>query len=149
MTQPRASLDLTPVVCRSILRTYVNIGICVFVKETEAGMNQTVNRFRAEFFKALGHPVRIVILETLSSGEKSVSEMQEVLGIEQSSVSRQLAYLRIRGIVDDRKEGAAVFYRLRDATVLQLLDAARTIFSNHLIDTQNMLQQLASDEGGQ
>ncbi|HMO58582.1 MAG TPA: metalloregulator ArsR/SmtB family transcription factor [Roseiflexaceae bacterium] len=112
-------------------------------------MNQTVNRFRAEFFKALGHPVRIVILETLSSGEKSVSEMQEVLGIEQSSVSRQLAYLRIRGIVDDRKEGAAVFYRLRDATVLQLLDAARTIFSNHLIDTQNMLQQLASDEGGQ
>jgi ArsR family transcriptional regulator len=112
-------------------------------------MNQTVNRFRAEFFKALGHPARIVILETLSSGEKSVSEIQEALGIEQSSVSRQLALLRVRGIVDDRKEGSTVFYRLRDATVLQLLDAARTIFSNQLIDTQHILQQLSSDDGAQ
>jgi DNA-binding transcriptional ArsR family regulator len=108
-------------------------------------MNQTLHRFKAEFFKALGHPARIVILESLRTGEKSVNELQNVLGIDQSSVSRQLAVLRTRNIVDDRKEGTTVYYHVRDPAVFQLLDVARAIFNNHLIDTQAMLQQLAEE----
>jgi DNA-binding transcriptional ArsR family regulator len=108
-------------------------------------VNQPLHRFKAEFFKALGHPARIVILESLRIGEKSVNELQAVLGIDQSSVSRQLAVLRARNIVDDRKEGTTVYYRVRDPAVFQLLDVARAIFNNHLIDTQAMLQQLAEE----
>ncbi|MDZ4719732.1 MAG: metalloregulator ArsR/SmtB family transcription factor [Roseiflexaceae bacterium] len=108
-------------------------------------MNQTTNRFRAEFFKALGHPVRVVLLEALRAGEKNVGELQEYLNLEQSSVSRQLAVLRARGIVDDRKEGTTVYYRVRDPMVFQLLDMARSIFNNHLIDTQEMLQKIADE----
>jgi DNA-binding transcriptional ArsR family regulator len=109
-------------------------------------MNQTPNRFRAEFFKALGNPMRIIILEALRDGERSVTELQELLSLEQSNVSRQLGILRTRGLVDDRKEGTTVYYRVRDPMVLQLLDLARTIFNNHLIDTQQMLQQLVDEQ---
>ena len=109
-------------------------------------MNHPVRRFKAEFFKALGHPMRIVLLESLRNGEKSVNELQTALEIDQSSVSRQLAILRSRNIVEDRKEGTTVYYQVRDPAVFQLLDIAREIFNNHLIDTQAMLQQLADEE---
>ena len=109
-------------------------------------MNHPLRRFKAEFFKALGHPMRIVLLESLRTGEKSVNELQAALGIDQSSVSRQLAVLRTRNIVEDRKEGTTVYYRVRDPAVFQLLDIAREIFNNQLIDTHAMLQQLADEE---
>ena len=105
-------------------------------------MNQALHRFKAEFFKALGHPARLVILEQLRTGEKSVNELQAVLGIDQSSVSQQLAVLRNKNIVESRKEGTTVYYAVRDSMIFQLLDIARAIFNNHLIDTQAMLQQL-------
>ena len=109
-------------------------------------MNHPLRRFKAEFFKALGHPMRIVLLESLRAGEKSVHELQTALGIDQASVSRQLAVLRTRNIVEDRKEGTTVYYRVSDPAVFQLLDVAREIFNNHLIDTHAMLQQLADEE---
>jgi ArsR family transcriptional regulator len=109
-------------------------------------LNHPLRRFKAEFFKALGHPMRIVLLESLRAGEKSVNELQAALGIDQSSVSRQLAVLRTRSIVEDRKEGTTVYYSVRDPAVFQLLDIAREIFNNQLIDTHAMLQQLADEE---
>ena len=109
-------------------------------------MNHPLRRFKAEFFKALGHPMRILLLDSLRTGEKSVNELQTALGIDQSSVSRQLAVLRMRNIVEDRKEGTTVYYRVRDPAVFQLLDITREIFNNHLIDTHAMLQQLADEE---
>jgi DNA-binding transcriptional ArsR family regulator len=105
-------------------------------------MNQALHRFKAEFFKALGHPARLVILEQLRTGQKSVNELQAVLGIDQSSVSQQLAVLRNKNIVESRKEGTTVYYTVRDPMIFQLLDIARAIFNNHLIDTQAMLRQL-------
>jgi DNA-binding transcriptional ArsR family regulator len=105
-------------------------------------MNQPVHRFKAEFFKALGHPARLVILEHLREGEKNVNELQTLLGLDQSSVSQQLSILRNRNIVEMRKEGTTVYYRVRDPTLFELLDIARVIFNNQLIGTQEMLQQL-------
>ena len=112
----------------------------------EQAVNQPVHGFKAEFFKALGHPVRLVILGHLRAGEKSVNELQALLGIDQSSVSQQLAILRNRNIVEARKEGTTVYYRARDPMIFQLLDVAREIFNNHLIDTHAMLQQLQEVE---
>lgn len=108
-------------------------------------MNQPLHQFKAEFFKALGHPARLVILEHLRVSEKNVNELQTALGIDQSSVSQHLALLRTKNIVESRKQGTAVYYRVRDPMVFQLLDIAREIFNNHLIDTQAMLQ-LLNDE---
>ena len=59
--------------------------------------------FKAEFFKALAHPIRIHILEILVRGERSVHELQEALGVDQPTVSQQLAMLRAKNIVEARK----------------------------------------------
>jgi len=111
-------------------------------------VNQSLRGFKAELFKALGHPTRVHILELLRGGEKTVSELQAGLGIESSSVSQQLALLRAKHVVEGRKEGTSVFYRSVDENVFQLLDVAREIFNNHLIDLQAMVDDSAvADEG--
>ena len=108
----------------------------------EAPRGWQLQNFKAEFFKALAHPVRIRILEILVRGGRSVHELQEALGVDQPIVSQQLAVLRAKSVVDARKEGTAVRYTVRDATVRDLLDVARRIFDNHLIGTQTMLREL-------
>lgn len=104
-------------------------------------MTQPLHRFKAEFFKALAHPSRIRILELLRSGERTVSDLQAHLDMDPSSVSQQLAVLRAKNIVQTRKAGTSVYYSVRDPQVLTLLDVAREIFNNHLIDLQTMLEQ--------
>ena len=98
--------------------------------------------FKADFFRALAHPVRIRILETLGSGERSVHELQQALDLEQPIVSQQLAVLRSRNIVITRKVGTTVHYALSDPLITKLLAVAREIFNNHLVDTQSMLKEL-------
>lgn len=108
-------------------------------------MNARTNElqvFKAEFFRALAHPVRIRILEILSKGERSVQELQEVLGLDQPLVSQQLAVLRNKNVVASRKEGTTVRYLIRDPLVGELLDVARRIFNKQLIGTQSMLREL-------
>jgi ArsR family transcriptional regulator len=105
-----------------------------------------LHRFKAEFFKALAHPTRLAILDQLRAGERSVQDLQQALAIEQSNVSQQLAVLRNKNIVDSRKEGTTVYYRVRDPMIFQLLDVARIIFNNHLIDTQEMLATLNEEQ---
>jgi len=98
--------------------------------------------FKAEFFKALAHPLRIRILEVLRARDRSVQELQALLGVDQSAVSKQLAVLRARAVVDARKEGTTVRYAMRDPLVGDLLDVARRIFNNQLAGSQTMLQEL-------
>jgi len=101
-----------------------------------------LGRFKAEFFKALAHPLRIAILDALRKGELGVNELCSLLGVEQSTLSQQLSLLRSRNIVVGRKEGLNVYYSVRDAKVFKLLDVAREIFNNHLIDVKDLLSQM-------
>ena len=109
-------------------------------------MQDSLRVFKAEFFKALAHPARIKILELLRGGEMSVTELQEKLEIESSSVSQNLAVLRNKKIVDSRKAGTTVYYSVRDPAVFELLDAARRIFNNQLLDTRSTLEQLEEEQ---
>jgi DNA-binding transcriptional ArsR family regulator len=99
--------------------------------------------FTAEFFKALGHPLRIRILDALRQGEVGVTDLSERLKVEQSTLSQQLAVLRKSNIVVGRKEGQSVFYSVADRAILRLLDDARLVFNNHLVDIKDLLSQLA------
>ena len=105
-----------------------------------------LRRFKAEFFKALAHPSRIMIIDSLRSGEKSVGDIQAGLVDEPVSASQHLALLRSKGIVVGRKSGTSVYYRIRDPKIFDLLDVAREIFNSHLVDTQAMLSELAAEE---
>jgi len=98
--------------------------------------------FKAEFFRALAHPVRVRILEALVHGGLSVGEIQQQLGLEQSLVSQQLSLLRAKNIVAARKQGTTVRYTVRDPLLAELLDVARQIFNNHLVDTRTLLREL-------
>lgn len=101
----------------------------------------TLQGFKAELFKALAHPVRIRILELLRSGEMTVTELQNRLEIEASSVvSQQLGVLRARQLVTGRKEGTSVYYRVVDPQVFELLDVARAMFERHLLSLQALAE---------
>jgi len=80
---------------------------------------------KAEFFKTLGHPARIRVLELLSERERSVGEMLPEVGVEATSLSQQLAVLRRAGLVTFRKEGSTVYYSLTSPQVAELLAVAR------------------------
>jgi ArsR family transcriptional regulator len=73
-----------------------------------------------------------------------VNELCVTLNVEQSSLSQQLAVLRSRNIVIGRKEGLNVYYSVRDTTVFKLLDVARQIFNNQLIDVKSMLSEMSA-----
>ena len=105
-----------------------------------------MQQFKADFFKALSHPLRIRILELLTEGEKSVNEIQSSLNSEGSAVSQQLSVLRAKNIVVGVKDGKRVVYSLRDPLIINLLAVAREIFNNHLIDTISMLEELDEEE---
>jgi DNA-binding transcriptional ArsR family regulator len=98
--------------------------------------------FKADFFRALAHPIRIRILETLGEGDRSVQELQAALDLDQPIVSQQLAVLRAKNIVRSRKVGTTVRYTLSDPLITSLLGVARQIFNNHLVDSQSMLKEL-------
>jgi len=110
-------------------------------------VNQPLHRFKAELFKALGHPLRIKILEILGAGELSVAELQRRLEVDPATTSQQLAILRSRGLVDSRRAGSAVHYRLRDPLVLDLLKVARAMSANHLVNMQELLAAEMREEG--
>lgn len=103
--------------------------------------NLPIQQFKADFFKALAHPLRIRILEILAEGEKNVNELLTIIGAEGSSVSQQLSILRNKNIVLGTKDGNRVVYSLRDPMIIDLLNIAKQIFNNHLIDTVSMLDQ--------
>lgn len=106
---------------------------------------QSLQLFKADFFKALAHPMRIHILEVLSKGSKTVNELQSILGSEGSAVSQQLAVLRNKNVVYGTKEGTTVLYSLRDPLIKELLDVAKRIFDNHLVDAITLLEDIRKE----
>ena len=121
------------------IRTYKIKNIRNFIASKVHNMQQ-VREFKAEFFKALAHPIRIHILDALRDGEHSVNELRDILDIEAANVSQQLAILRNKNLVATRKDGNNVYYSIKDPMVFQLLDLSKTIFNNHLIDIQALLK---------
>lgn len=105
-------------------------------------MSMKLVNFKAEFFKALANPLRIRILDELRSEELTVSEIRERLNVELPNVSQQLAVLRAKNLVRSRKQSNNIYYSCSDPTVFKLLDVAKEIFNNHLIDVRDTLETL-------
>jgi ArsR family transcriptional regulator len=107
-------------------------------------VTRPVYQLKAEFFKTLGHPARIRILEVLREGDHSVGELVPKVGIEPSHLSHQLAVLRRVDVVRSRKVGTTVVYSIVDPRIFQLLAVAREILSGSLQATQELLADLES-----
>ncbi|QDQ16076.1 ArsR/SmtB family transcription factor [Streptomyces spectabilis] len=105
-------------------------------------MSRPLYQLKAEFFKTLGHPVRIRVLELLSVREHAVAEMLPEVGVEPAHLSQQLAVLRRANLVVTRKEGSTVHYSLTSPHVAELLKVARTILSGVLANQAGLLADL-------
>lgn len=103
---------------------------------------------KAEFFRMLGHPVRIRLLELLQDGPRPVHELLAEIGVEPSNLSQQLAVLRRSGIVLSTRQGSTVVYEMAGGDVADLLRAARRILTVMLAGRGEVLDQLrrAQDE---
>lgn len=82
----------------------------------------------SNFLKAISHEGRLMILCHLVSGEKSVTELEELLSARQAAVSQQLSRLRLEGLVIPRREGKTIFYRLADDRPRRMLEVVYELF---------------------
>jgi DNA-binding transcriptional ArsR family regulator len=108
--------------------------------------SRELQTLKAEFFRALAHPIRIRLLEVLvATPERSVHDLQRTLGIGQPIVSQQLARLRASGIVMAKKSGVATRYCVTDPSLKDLLQLAKQILNRRLSDVQSLLRELERD----
>ena len=98
---------------------------------------------KAEFFRVLGHPARIRILELLSERDHAVHELLERIDIEPSNLSQQLAVLRRAGLVNQHREGSAVVYSVSVPEVRDLLFAARSILLGIITEQDGLKAELS------
>lgn len=82
----------------------------------------------SNFLKAISHEGRLMILCHLASGEKSVTELEELLSARQAAVSQQLSRLRLEGIVTPRRDGKTIYYRLTDDRSTQIMEVVYDLF---------------------
>ncbi len=104
-------------------------------------MLHSLRQFKTEIFQALAHPSRIAIVECLRDGETSVGQLCEKVGIEQANASQHLAVLRTKHIVETRKKGNQIFYRLRSPLFGDMLELMRQYFFDHMNEAMQMLKQ--------
>lgn len=114
---------------------------------------------QAALLRALGHPARLRIIQFLSQGEgcagkdcvgeRCVCEMIPALGMEQSSVSKHLAILRERGVVESRREGTRIFYSLVDKRVLDIMRLAEEVTLGHLARAETLLAEARAASGSE
>ncbi|MCU7728689.1 metalloregulator ArsR/SmtB family transcription factor [Actinoplanes sp. KI2] len=103
-------------------------------------------QLKAEFFRMLGHPVRIRVLELLQEGPMAVRDLLAAIDVERSNLSQQLAVLRRSGIVTATRTADTVMYELAGPDVAELMRAARRILTELLAGQQDLLTELRDDE---
>jgi DNA-binding transcriptional ArsR family regulator len=103
-----------------------------------------IYQLKAEFLRALAHPLRIRILELLAPGDLTVGELVRQTGAEPSHVSQQLAVLRSAGVLESRREGPLVTYHVVDPRIFHLLATAKEILSTALQRQGELVADLQS-----
>lgn len=97
---------------------------------------------RADVFKALAHPTRLLILEELAGGERRVGDLTEIAGFDMSTVSKHLTVLKKAGVVADQKRGLEVWYWLCMPCVLSFFDCVAAVLKAQHLTPQRPLEKL-------
>lgn len=109
------------------------MGLPVFhdgLSEEEIDVMLTSATKASNFLKAVSHEGRLMILCHLASGEKSVTELEDLLSARQAAVSQQLSRLRLEGLVTPRRDGKTIYYRLTDDRPRKIIEAVYEMFCN-------------------
>lgn len=105
-------------------------------------MEDIVNKLTAEFLKSLAHPARVNILKQLAPGERCVCELIQELELEQSNLSQHLSILKKQGVIESRKEGTKVFYKIMYPGVLQIVNLVEEILGEQVSKSHSLLRHL-------
>ncbi|MFH1108200.1 MAG: metalloregulator ArsR/SmtB family transcription factor [Planctomycetota bacterium] len=95
---------------------------------------------RARIAKAMAHPSRLLMLEAMEGRERCVCELTELVGADQSTVSKHLAVLKQAGLVEDRKEGVMVYYRVKVCCLQGFWDCIEGVLAENLKAQQAALR---------
>ena len=114
--------------------------------ESDDLTSRPLSEIKAELFKSLGHPGRVRALEVLTEGERTVTELVPLVGLEASHLSQQLGVLRRAGVVVSRREGSTVSYSLASPTVAELLAVAKQFLIDSLSARQELLAGLRAPQ---
>lgn len=113
--------------------------------KNESLMEDMVYKVKADFLRALSHPIRLKVIEVLKHGEKSVSTLVKQLGVEQSSLSRHLLALRDAGILKSRQERTTVYYGIRDHDIFQVLRPIAMMLRKKFKESERVLATLGKE----
>ncbi len=108
--------------------------------------SEPLYKLKAEFFKTLGHPARIRVLELLAVRDRSVADLLPEVGLESSNLSQQLGVLRRAGVVVARKDGNTVIYSIASPDIAELLTVARKVLTRVLSDRVAVLEDLRAGD---
>ena len=108
--------------------------------------SEPLYKLKAEFFKTLGHPARIRVLELLVERDRTVGELLPEVGLEPSNLSQQLAVLRRAGVVVSAKDGSSVVYSIASPEIADLLAVARKVLTGLLTDQAAILDDLRAGQ---
>lgn len=117
------SVDATAPVAGSRLPVF-DVNMCADDMDKMMRNAQTASNF----LKAISHEGRLMILCHLATGEKSVTELEDLLSARQAAVSQQLSRLRLEGLVKPRREGKTIYYSLTDDRPREIIEVVYDLF---------------------
>lgn len=101
-------------------------------------INMEVFKLQAELCKALSDPKRLHIVKELREGERTVSELTDILGLKPSNTSQHLAVLRRVGVISSQKRGSTVYYRLANPKIAEACDLVHEVIAEQLRNSQRL-----------
>ncbi len=113
-------------------------------KSQQLSSDDMVFKIKADFLKALSHPLRLKVIEHLRHGESNAGKLAKTLGIHQSTLSKHLTALREIGILQARQEGTAVFYTITDQDLFLVLRPISELLRKKFKRSNNLLSRLAN-----
>lgn len=99
---------------------------------TMSAIERELTQLHASVCKGLADPKRLLIINALRDGERAVSELADAAGISQANASQHLAVLREKGLVEDRRDGQWVFYRVTSQKIIQAMDLLREVMADQM-----------------
>ena len=107
------------------------------------GFNIQLYQMHANICKTFTAPIRLMIMEQLQSGEKTVSELEQELGIRQATLSQHLAVLREKGIVICKKQGQSAYYKISNPKIIKACKLMKEVLLEQLKQNSNLLNKHA------
>ena len=109
--------------------------------EKTGKMKQKILEGQASVLKALGQPTRLQILDLLKDGERCVCEIFPAINQEQANVSKHLSILKQAGILESRKDGLRILYRIKTPEILNLLSGVSKLLKTQAREQHNLMNQ--------